>query len=305
MTPPTTHSSTASMRNCSRMSRCRAPSALRSPISRVRSRTLTSMMLETPTPPTSKRDGGDRGEHQGEQAEDPADGAEDLGLGDRRELLALVRSCSAATSRGCSASTLSAVGALTASASIRSTPNSRCAAVTGMCTSASRSTPNVDPTFSKTPMTRNRTPAIGDLPAERVDVAEDPSRPRVSPSTATRRRVSTSDAVMYSPRASGRSNTLGTLSLTPLTVTNASRRPTPTVSPDATDTATRSTVADHAPEQLDVVEGQPAHRRCRAELELARHHDDDVRPQALDLLARPPAWRRRRAPPGSRPPPRR
>ena len=53
ISPPTTQSSTASMRNCSRMSRCRAPSALRSPISRVRSRTLTSMMFETPTPPTS------------------------------------------------------------------------------------------------------------------------------------------------------------------------------------------------------------------------------------------------------------
>ena len=51
--PPTTQSMTASIRNCSSTSRCRAPSALRSPISRVRSRTLTSMMLETPTPPTS------------------------------------------------------------------------------------------------------------------------------------------------------------------------------------------------------------------------------------------------------------
>ena len=39
-------------------------------------------------PADQQRDGGDRGEHQGEQAEDPADGAEDLGLGDRGELLA-------------------------------------------------------------------------------------------------------------------------------------------------------------------------------------------------------------------------
>ena len=36
------------------MSRVRAPTALRRPISRVRSRTLTSMMLLTPTPPTSR-----------------------------------------------------------------------------------------------------------------------------------------------------------------------------------------------------------------------------------------------------------
>ena len=75
---------------------------------------------------------------------------------------------------------------------------------------------------------------------------------------------------MYSPRASGRSKTLGTFSLTPLTVTKASRRPTPTVSPEATDTATRSRVADDPAEQLDVLEGQPADRRRRAELELAR-----------------------------------
>ena len=44
---------------------------------------------------------------------------------------------------------------------------------------------------------------------------------------------------MYSPRASGRSKTLGTFSLTPLTVTNVSRRPTLTFSPEATETATR------------------------------------------------------------------
>ena len=60
----------------------RAPSALRRPISRVRSRTDTSMMLETPTPPTSSEIAGDGGEHPGEQPEDGADRAEDLGLGD-------------------------------------------------------------------------------------------------------------------------------------------------------------------------------------------------------------------------------
>ena len=37
-----------------------------------------------------QRDRGDRGEHQGEQPEDAPDGAEDLGLGDGRELLAVV-----------------------------------------------------------------------------------------------------------------------------------------------------------------------------------------------------------------------
>ena len=68
------------------MSRGRAPTALRRPISRVRSRTETSMMLETPTPPTSREMPGDRGQHAGQHAQDVAEHAEDLLLGDRAEL---------------------------------------------------------------------------------------------------------------------------------------------------------------------------------------------------------------------------
>ena len=44
---------TASVRNWRMMSRERAPTAFRTPISRVRSVTLTSMMFMTPIPPTS------------------------------------------------------------------------------------------------------------------------------------------------------------------------------------------------------------------------------------------------------------
>ena len=51
--PPTSDSVTASIRNWLRMSRPRAPSALRMPISRVRSRTETSMMFMIPIPPTT------------------------------------------------------------------------------------------------------------------------------------------------------------------------------------------------------------------------------------------------------------
>ncbi len=47
-------STTASTRNCTRMSRSRAPIDMRMPISRVRSATLTSMMFMTPMPPTSR-----------------------------------------------------------------------------------------------------------------------------------------------------------------------------------------------------------------------------------------------------------
>ena len=48
-----TESVSASTRNWARMSRPRAPMALRMPISRVRSRTDTSMMFMMPMPPTT------------------------------------------------------------------------------------------------------------------------------------------------------------------------------------------------------------------------------------------------------------
>src|SRR5918998_12419 len=52
--PPMVESVVASMRNWLRMSRGRAPTASRSPISRVRSVTETSMMFMMPMPPTSR-----------------------------------------------------------------------------------------------------------------------------------------------------------------------------------------------------------------------------------------------------------
>ncbi len=52
MKPPTAHRVIASIVNCSRIVRLVAPMALRTPISRVRSVTETSMMFMTPTPPT-------------------------------------------------------------------------------------------------------------------------------------------------------------------------------------------------------------------------------------------------------------
>ena len=51
--PPINESVTASTRNCTRMSLRRAPTAMRRPISRVRSVTETSMMFMMPIPPTS------------------------------------------------------------------------------------------------------------------------------------------------------------------------------------------------------------------------------------------------------------
>src|SRR5947209_2922363 len=51
--PPSRQSRIASLRNWRRMSRPRAPTAMRKPISRVRSVTDTSMMFMMPTPPTT------------------------------------------------------------------------------------------------------------------------------------------------------------------------------------------------------------------------------------------------------------
>ena len=52
--PPKAERITDSTRNWRRMSRRRAPSALRTPISRMRSVTETSMMFITTMPPTSR-----------------------------------------------------------------------------------------------------------------------------------------------------------------------------------------------------------------------------------------------------------
>ena len=51
--PPRMHSSADSIRNWTRISLRRAPMALRRPISKVRSFTLTSMMFMTTMPPTT------------------------------------------------------------------------------------------------------------------------------------------------------------------------------------------------------------------------------------------------------------
>ena len=129
-------------------------------------------------------------------------------------------------------------GALRAKASTRTSPNSRCAAVTGMWISLSREAPRLDPTSANTPMTRKRTPPTetlrpsGSAPSNSV-------RATALPSTATRRRVSTSLSRRYDPRATGRTNTSGTAGLVPLTVAKALRLPKRTVSPLLSVTAIR------------------------------------------------------------------
>ena len=51
--PPMRQISTASIKNCCKILLCRAPMAMRMPISRVRSVTDTSMIFITPMPPTT------------------------------------------------------------------------------------------------------------------------------------------------------------------------------------------------------------------------------------------------------------
>jgi len=53
ITPPTMLKAIDSTRNCSKISMIRAPTDFRSPISRVRSVTDTSIMFMTPIPPTT------------------------------------------------------------------------------------------------------------------------------------------------------------------------------------------------------------------------------------------------------------
>ena len=64
MMPPTALSEIASIRNCVRISRPCAPTAMRVPISRVRSVTLTSMMFMIPMPPTTSEMTGDPAEQR-------------------------------------------------------------------------------------------------------------------------------------------------------------------------------------------------------------------------------------------------
>src|SRR5450756_1733572 len=87
MAPPTLASTTASMRICVMISPCRAPTALRMPISRVRSVTLTSMMFMITMPPTTS-EMQVTGHHGGNHAQNPIDEAAD---GVRREHVEIVR----------------------------------------------------------------------------------------------------------------------------------------------------------------------------------------------------------------------
>jgi hypothetical protein len=127
---------------------------------------------------------------------------------------------------------------LTAIPSTRLTPNRRWAAVTGTNSSASRATPKAVPTRLITPTTRKRTPpTVIDLPTgsrsgNRLSAGS-------APSTATRRRVSTSAALKNAPRERLRSNTSGIVSVVPWTLTVARRAPTRAISPEATVAATR------------------------------------------------------------------
>src|SRR6266511_440636 len=208
ITPPVTVRAIASSRNWRSTSRVRAPTALRSPISRVRSETLTSMMFITPTPPTS--------------SEIPAIEAStmvriDSTLPTTPRMSPWVSTwkswsgCERVTTSRmirCSSGMSPGEIALTAMPSTRLTPNRRCAAVTGMKASWLRSTPRVVPTRLSTPTTRKRT--------------------------------AMSDSLKKVPRSTVRSKTKGMVSLVPFRFTCARRGPTRASSPEATVAATRS-----------------------------------------------------------------
>ena len=89
--PPRPDSVSASMRNWARMSRRRAPTALRMPISRVRSRTETSMMFMIPMPPTISEIEAMPAEQQRQRAADRVGGLEQLRLVEDREVVVVGR----------------------------------------------------------------------------------------------------------------------------------------------------------------------------------------------------------------------
>src|SRR5437762_11917763 len=88
MIPPITESVTASIRNWSMMWRRRAPTAMRRPISRVRSVTDTSMMFMMPMPPTGDRS--DRREQVGHHSRGLLLGLENFGQVPEPEVVVLV-----------------------------------------------------------------------------------------------------------------------------------------------------------------------------------------------------------------------
>ena len=77
---------TASTRNCRLMSRRLAPIALRSPISRVRSVTVVSIMFMIPMPPTTREMPGDRGQQQRQRPGGRRHGRGEVGLVDDPEV---------------------------------------------------------------------------------------------------------------------------------------------------------------------------------------------------------------------------
>ena len=79
----------ASTRNWNMISPRVAPSAFRTPISRVRSVTEIIMIATTPTPPTIRRDARERDHHDEEAGGDLVEGLDHAILRDDREIVRL------------------------------------------------------------------------------------------------------------------------------------------------------------------------------------------------------------------------
>ena len=239
------------------MSRWRAPSALRSPISRVRSRTLDQHDVRDPDPADEQRDAGDRGQHQGQQPEDAPDGAEDLGLGDGGELLARVLLLQRAHQRG-RCSDVDPLGRRRLDRQARrcvSTPKQPLRrghrdvhlVVAAHAERRARLGRRLRCTRNRTPAMRPDRPSgstvaeelLGDVRAEHGDPP---------PGVDVGRRGGTA------PRASGRLKTYGTFSLVPLTVANTSAAADADRLSGRHRRRDRTRIADHPAEQLDVVE---------------------------------------------------
>ena len=159
---------------------CVAPSALRTPISRVRSVTETSMMFITPTPPTTQADRGDGDHHHVDAARDLAVEVGERVLGEDREVV--LRPGTSACARGAARSrTCSTASSILLGRDRLHVGHQEVEARVPLLHGAQRDQDDVVAVHERgtcpcapcTPITRKRRPSIDDLLVHRVHVGEE------------------------------------------------------------------------------------------------------------------------------------
>ena len=205
----------ASMTNCVMMLARVAPSALRTPISRVRSVTDTSMMFMMPMPPTSRLTAAMLASRKAKICVDAAA----MSMNWRR--LRIMKSLSSPARILCSRRSTRSMSTIpiskeTSSATRAESPRSRSvpktrssAVVKGMNMSSSGSGPKRSPTLSKTPITSNGTRLTNTVWPTRCAGSMSRLAGIAAPRTATRRLAARSPAVNMRPCSTSKPCTSG------------------------------------------------------------------------------------------------